>query len=807
MKLCKHWITRRTISLTALAVPSTLLLLAACGGGGGGGAGATGSTVVGYQMGGARQGVTLSLATASATVSTFAGQAVCTGADGAGALANFCTPYASVADGLGDLYVVDTNSQTIRKVVIATGAVTTVAGKTGVWGAADGVGTAARFSGPLGIATDGAHLYVTENNNNKIRMITPTGGATLATMTSANAVVSSLTGTANTSMGGGATDGPASGATFTGPCGIAYASGSLYVVDTYNEKIRMINLSSAMVSTVAGNGSIGAADGTGTAATFYYPAGIATDGANLYVADWWNNKIRKIAPAGGATLATINAASAVVSSLTGAANTGMGAGTTDGVASAAAFNNPAGIATDGANLYVSDGWNNKIRKIAPTGGATLATINAASAVVSSLTGAANTGMSPGFADGAASSATFYDPVGIASDASGHLFVADYVNSTIRMIAGGQVSTLAGAAPAADGTDAAARMDRSAFSTTDGINLYVTDCGFYSEVRKISLATGQVTTLAGSGTWSSVDGTGTAATFNCPGGITTDGASLYVVDQGGQTIRKITPSSGTLANMTSATAVVTTVAGQAGVVGAADGTGTAATFNSPWGLTTDGHSLFVADWWNNKIRKITPANGTLAAMTSANAAVTTVAGTGTKGAADGAGTVAMFSGTVGLTTDGVNLYVVDYNNNKIRVIKPTGGATLANISAASAVVSSLTGTANTGMGAGATDGAASVAMFNFPNGDLTTDGAHLYLADSNNNKIRMITPTSGATLATINAASAVVSSLTGTANTLMTMGFADGAASGATFNFPNAVTTDGISLYVMDVNNGTVRKIH
>jgi hydroxyethylthiazole kinase-like sugar kinase family protein len=340
---------------------------------------------------------------------------------------------------------------------------------------------------------------------------------------------------------------------------------------------------------------------------------------------------------------------------------------------------------------------------------------------------------------------------------------------------------------------------------------VENCGATgnSDIRKIVIATGEVSTLAGSATSSgSVDGSGTDALFKCPWGITTDGSSLFVTDFGNQTIRKITPSSGTLSAMTRATAVVSTLAGAVGVIGAADGTGTLAKFNYPAGISTDGSSLYVADGRNYKIRKITPSSGTLSAMTSANAAVTSVTGMADTesltGAADGTGSTAAFGYASDITTDRSSLYVVDNGNNKIRKITPSNG-TLSAMTNATAVVSSITGVADTPVIAGAVDGTAATASFSSPF-DITTDGSHLYVADNSNNKIRMITPTSG-TLSTMTSATAVVSSITGAADTAVTTGATDGAAASASFYSPYGITTDGSSLYLSDEGNNVIRKIH
>jgi hypothetical protein len=379
-----------------------------------------------------------------------------------------------------------------------------------------------------------------------------------------------------------------------------------------------------------------------------------------------------------------------------------------------------------------------------------------------------------------------------------------------------VSTLAGSATAAagvlDGTGAAARFDWASGMTTDGINLYVVeDCGVTgnNDIRKIVIATGEVTTLAGSAKSSgSADGTGTAALFYCPWGITTDGSSLFVTDYSNHTIRKITPSSGTLSAMTSANAVVTTLAGTAGTSGAADGTGTAARFYQPIGITTDGNSLYVSDGRNNKIRRIAPSSGSLSAMTSATAVVTSITGlantASSPGAVDGPGSTATFGYAPDITTDGFSLYVVDATNNKILKITPSSG-TLSAITNATAVVSSITGLADTPVTRGAADGVGTTASFKYP-WSITTDGSHLYVSDNGNNKIRMITPTSG-TLSAMTSATAVVSSITGAANTAVTPSAADGAAATASFSNPYGITTNGNSLYVVDEGNNTIRRIH
>ena len=264
-----------------------------------------------------------------------------------------------------------------------------------------------------------------------------------------------------------------------------------------------------------------------------------------------------------------------------------------------------------------------------------------------------------------------------------------------------VTTLAGTAGSsgsADGTGTAATFNQPYDGTVDNGNLYVTEFGNHL-IRKIVISSGVVTTLAGTGSSGSADGTGTAASFYSPGGITSDGTNLFVADVGNHLIRKIVISSG----------VVTTIAGT-GSTGSSDGTGTAASFNLPFGITNDGTNLFVVDAQNHLIRKIVISSGV----------VTTFAGTGSRGSADGTGTAASFNAP-GITNDGTNLFVADRRNNTIRKVVISTG-----------VVTTFAGTGS----AGSADGTGTAASFNYPQ-SITHDGTSLFVMDLSNHTIRKI----------------------------------------------------------------------
>jgi M6 family metalloprotease-like protein len=323
-------------------------------------------------------------------VTTFAGSAGLSGStDDIGSAARFNYPFGITEDTAGNLYVADSSNNTIRKVTAA-GVVTTLAGLAGSSGSANGTGSNARFYNPTGITVDSAgNLYVAEFGNHTIRKITPSG------------VVSTLAGLAGSS---GSTDGTGSNARFTQPEGITVASdGTIFVADTFNYTIRKIT-PSGVVTTLAGlAGASGSADGTGSTARFYAPRAIVIDSAGmLYVADSWNNTIRKVTQAG------------VVTTLAGQAGT---LGSTDGKGSAALFNCPNALAVDSNGLiYVADSWNHTIRKITQDG------------TVSTLAGTA--GVS-GSTDGSPSQALFYAPSGITAKTGDLIYISDLYNHTIR----------------------------------------------------------------------------------------------------------------------------------------------------------------------------------------------------------------------------------------------------------------------------------------------------------------------------------------------------------------------------------------
>jgi sugar lactone lactonase YvrE len=325
---------------------------------------------------------------------------------------------------------------------------------------------------------------------------------------------------AGTPGSSGSIDATGAAARFDDPFGVAVdSSGNVYVADKQNDTIRKIT-SAGVVTTFAGlAGNIGTLDATGTAARFNEPVGVAVgSGGDVYVADTGNNSIRKITTAG------------VVSTLAGSA--GSSPGSLDGTGTAALFSGPSGIAIDSTGtLYVTDTANNSIRKVTQAG------------VVTTLVGDPP---NAGSTDGTTTGALFNQPIGIAIDSSGNLYVADSANDTIRKItSGGTTTTLAGLAGnpgSTDGTGALARFKNPRGLTIDSSgNLYVADTG-NSTIRKVTPA-GVVTTLAGvPQDFDSQAGTGPGALFDIPAGIAVDSnGNLFVADELGYTISKGTPA--------------------------------------------------------------------------------------------------------------------------------------------------------------------------------------------------------------------------------------------------------------------------
>lgn len=703
-------------------------------------------------------GATIRKITPAGTVTTFAGSASIAGnSDGTGEAARFNGPSALAIDSANNLYVADSGNHTIRKITPA-GVVTTLAGTAGNVGTVDGTGTAARFNSPRGlVSTADGTLYVADSGNNTIRKISPSGEVT------------TLAGSVNAA---GSADGTGAEARFNFPNSIALdPSGNLVVADVNNHILRRVT-PAGVVTTIAGQaGSSGRVDGSGSSARFYQPTDIAvaSDGT-IYVADYWNQLIRKVSPSG--TVSTV----AGSGGLTGYYN---GSGY---ILNPTLLRNPTAAVVDGAgNVYVSDTLNHSIRKVSPNGTTTLF---------------AGDGINSGTANGNGTAARFNSPSGLALDAAGNLYVADAGNHTVRKVSpSGEVTTFAGVAGSsghADGSGDTVRFDYPSGVAVDGAgNVYVAD--YANHVIRVITPVGNVSTLAGKvGESGTADGQGTAARFNFPRDIALDGSGLlYVADTGNSNIRRVTTGG-----------LVSTLAGGSGAVGAADGTGSSARFENPVGIAADAAgNVYVADSGNSTVRKITPGGS-----------VSTIGGSpGQIGNIDGVGTAARFNHPTGVALDAAgNLYIVDNRNHTVR--KGTlpgnngggnngggnngggnnGGGNNGGGNNGGGSSNNGNGGAGGGNGGIVDDGTTGAGVLLQPVGMTTDSLGYIYIVDTANHVIRRLDNNNVATVFAGSPGSA---------------GSTDGQGTAARFNNPISIARDASNyLYVTDSGNFTIRRI-
>jgi len=630
-------------------------------------------------------------------VTTIAGSAGNYGSvDGTNSEARFYGPHAIAVDSSGNLFVADFSNCTIRKVtpVGTNWVVSTIAGSAGNQGSADGMGSAASFHSPHGIAADGlGNLYVTEFLNYGIRKLTPVG---------TNWLVSTIVGAADVY---GSADGTNNHASFKQPTGIAVdVAGNVYVTDVYNHSVRKITPSGPdwVVTTIAGSSAgFGSNDGTNSGARFQYPTGLTVDtNGNLYLTEIMNNhRVRKITPTGTNWVVATIAGSVGIS------------GSADGTNTDARFLNAHGIVADqSGNLFVADTGNSTIRKITPF---------SPSWVVTTIAGRVG---GAGSANGLAADARFNSPSSITVDPAANVYVADTQNSVIRKIepvgTDWMVSTIAGLAgntEGIDGTNSNARFyNPGGIAVDESQNIYVADT-LNCTIRQL-ISTGPdwvVRTIAGrAGYQGSLDGANGNARFNNPGGVAAEpNGGLYVSDSANNTIRKLTPLGTNW--------VVSTIAGLAQQSGSLDGTNGAARFNNPQGLaaTTAGR-IYVADQLNYTIRELLPV-GT-------NWAVSTIAGlAGSIGSSDGTNNGARFYKPYGIAADEAgNIYVAEYGMHTLRKLMPVG---------TNWVVTTIGGRAQSNANV---DGVGTNARFYGPKGIAVDKAGNLFVADTSNHTIRL-----------------------------------------------------------------------
>ena len=724
-------------------------------------------------------------------VSLLAGSASGSGgwSDAVGTSALLSAPMALVMSSSndGNLYFTDSGNHRVRRLALATGAVATLAGASA--GFNDAVGASALFSSPHGLALAppwaAATLYIGDRGNHRIRALLL-----------ANSAVVTLAG----SGGPAWSDGVGVLASFFSPEGVAVraSDGMIFVADSQNFRVRSVT-PGGRVATVAGNGASTSINGVGTEASFSAPRGIlvSPSGTSLYVSESTGNRLREV---------DLRASPAAVTTLLG-----YTAGWMDGPQAQAAFNSPAhlslspwwggsGDASSGG-LLLADAGNHVLRQL------TLSAGTSGSGVWSARTSLAGMVGSAGLTAGAGSSARFSSPMGLwASNWSGSVFVGDTSNNQIRVVVCPTQSPTPSPTPSL--TPGASPSASASLSFTPTITP--------SPPPSASPAACMVTTVAGTGSASWVDGAALSSTFSSPQGLAWDGAlaALFIADQNNNRVRRLLGG------------VVSTLAG--GISAACtDGTGATARFWTPSDLVLDAAGmLYVADTNCHRVRRVTPAgvvtafagDGVAVSLDSAinpllarfnspvglalsrasgvlyvsevqrvrrispTGAVSTLAGTGSAGYSDSAvGTLASFWGPRGLAVDASEqVYVADVANNRLRMISPSG----------SNPVSTLAGAGPAG-GAGMYQDGIPGGLWGPTRLALLPDNRTLLFSDTSGHRLRALSlPTRE------------VRTLAGTG----VASWSDGAAAVATFNSPGGLAWSAAGILLADSGNHRLRQL-
>jgi trimeric autotransporter adhesin len=547
--------------------------------------------------------------------------------------------------------------------------------------------------------------------------------------------------------------GAATAAQLEYPDGIAIdAAGNIYVADLTAEVVRII-APNGTIATYAGQGTAGyTGDGGGaTLAQINAPMGLALDVAgNLYIADSGNHAVRKVSKSGS------------ISTVAGIGSPGYSGD--GGAATAAALDQPEGVAVDPSGLlYIADTFNNRVREVAPGG------------IIQTVAG---TGFSSYSGDGgSATTAALFLPTDVTTDSGGDLFIADYGNSRIRQVAQGKIQTVVG-------SNATSVIFNEAPATTIRLNgptgLAVDSSGdiFIAEgsigtgsglalgdykIWKIN-SVGIVTTAAGNGieNYSGDGGAATAAQLNAPANMVLDAVgNLYIADSANNRIRRVSPGG-----------VIVTVAGT-GVAGYSGDSGpaTSAMLNSPEGLAADADgNIYIADTKNNRIRKLLPDGTIIGIAGNGNAAFF-----GDGGAANSA---SIHAPEALYSAGGGHIYIADTGNQRIRELLPDGTIT-------TVAGSGVQGVAGDG-------GAATSAQLSLPAGVTLDAAGNMYIADSGNNRVRVVS-TNG-----------TISTFAGTATFALGDG---GPATGAQLSAPTSVQIDaGGNVYIADSGHNRIRVV-
>ena len=552
-------------------------------------------------------------------------------------------------------------------------------------------------------------------------------------------IITTVAGTGERGFSGDG--GPATEAQLNFPQGLALdGAGNLYIADRFNARIRRVD-PSGIITTIAGTGerSFGGDGGPATEATMSSPWGLALDGmGNLYIADTSDHRIRRVDPSG------------VMTTVAGTGERGFGGD--GGPATEAQLSVPQGVAVDPAgNLYIADWSNVRVRRVDPAG------------TIETVVGSGDWGFSGD--GGPATAARLTPPTAVAVGHDGSLYVADERNRRVRQVRDGTISTIAGPRTAsfADPVPAAnARLYRPWSVAVDGAgNVFLADL-LNHVIRRVD-PSGVMTTVAGTGEWvfGGDGGPATETQLNNPAGVALDPAgNLYIADQHHHRIRRVAPSG-----------TITTVAGtgQRGFSGDG-GPATEARLAFPYGVAVGpAGDLYIADRSNHRIRRVDPSG-----------VITTVAGSAERGFGGDGGPATeaqlLFPQGVAVGLAG-NLYIAD-RNHRIRRVDPSG------------TITTVAGTGERGFGGDG--GPATAARLAFPYGVAVGPAGDLYIADRSNRRIRRVDP------------SGTITTVAGTG--AWVFGGDGGPAAASSLN-PSAIAFDSDgNLYIADAWNHRIRRV-
>jgi trimeric autotransporter adhesin len=730
--------------------------------------------------------------------------------------ANTASPFGVALDVSGNTYVAAQSQNRVFKIDSAGNLSIAVGNGSGAYGGDGASAQAAALSGPTGLATDAAgNLYIADTLNNVIRVV----NTSQSPLTVAKATVQpgSIATIAGTGFAGYDQDGvSASSAKLNRPSGLALdKSGNVYIADQGNQRIRRVDVSTGIISTVAGTGVAGYnQDGVAAVtAELNQPSGVAIDASgNLYIADQGNNRVRGVDASTG-TISTV-------------AGTGAAGYDQDGVAATTAeLNQPAAVTVDtSSDLYIADQGNQRVRRV-----------DASSGLISTVAGTGTAGYDQ---DGVnAGAAELNSPSGLAVDSYGDLYIADGGNNRLRLVnqqgtsatvAGvliqpGTIATVAGNGTTGYGGDTLAATSSSLSHPSqialDGAgNIYIADTD-NSRIRVVNSSLTATITIAGvsiaPGAINTVAGTGSPgynqdnipaidAELNHPGGIALDSAgNIYISDTDNSRVRVVNVSS-------TDTIAISGVSVAPGTIATVAGTGTQgynedgilavdAQLNHPAGLSLDASgNIYIADSGNSRIRVVNAGSTSPLTIGSTNipaASIGTLAGTGAAGYNQDAiaATGAQVNDPQALTLDNAgNLYFADTGNARVRVVNINSIAlTVAGVSVAPGTIATVAGTGTPGYNQ---DGIlATNAQLNVPSAVALDSFGNLYLADSQNQRIRQVNSVG------------VITTIAGTG----VYGYIgdDIPATDALLAYPVDVKVDSVNnILIADHDNNRIRKV-